>query len=583
MSDNAKAIDAIFLKNGFKKGAEILLAHKDEINALNVFPVPDGDTGHNMCACVVEACKELDQLEFESIKTVSDAIKNGTLMGARGNSGVILSQIFAGFCDVVSKSEVINIGVFVAAMQRASTVAKSAVMKPVRGTILTLIEELAAYCKRHENDFIDFKNLLERLTKRSFKVVDMTREMMPKLKQAGVVDAGAKGLAYIMEGFYKYAMGDRDVEITTVVKEETGETTMGISLEDLKFKYCTEFMVRLYGGVEVADINTLKKNITPLGDSMVIVNSDSILKGHIHTNNPGIVFEEAIKLGELIKVKVDNMKDQHEEIILNQNSNKPQAEEMHKEQTTEEEMPIAMPSSIDSPVESEFTAAEENNTKKYAFVAISPGEGITAVLKEMNVDRIVAGGQTMNPSTADIAVAIDELNAENVYILPNNSNIILAAESAARMTETENKKVKVIPSKSVQTGIAALIGFIDTESPENNFENMNIAMKDVVSISVTHAVRDSEMDNQKIIEGEFLFFSDKVLKSHGMSINDVILEGLGKTATEDYEILTIFYGKDVSEETAENLKELLEERYEDIEVSVYYGGQPHYPYYMSLE
>ncbi len=573
MSDSVKAIDAIFLKNGFKKGTEILVAHKDEINALNVFPVPDGDTGHNMCACVMEACKELDQLEFESIKTVSDAIKNGTLMGARGNSGVILSQIFAGFCDVVSKSDVINISVFVSAMQRANTVAKSAVMKPVRGTILTLIEELAGYCKRHENDFSDFKDLLERLTKRAFKVVDMTREMMPKLKQAGVVDAGAKGLAYIMEGFYKYAIGERDIEISMVSYEKPNEM-IGFAAEELTFVYCTEFMVKLFSGVENHDIEILKRTIAPEGDSMVIVNNGSILKGHIHTNHPGSVFEEALKLGELIKVKVDNMKEQHEAIILKQE------ESGKSDSKIDVEVPKAPVQEVPVFFEEEKPSLEK---KKYGFISISPGDGISSVFKEMNVDKIVTGGQTMNPSTADIASAVEEINAEYVYILPNNSNVILAAESAARMTEKEDKKVRVIPSKSVQEGIAALIGFIDTENPDNNFENMATAMQDVISISVTHAVRDSEMDSQKITEGEFLFFANKSLKSHGQEINEVIMEGLEKTVADDYEILTIFYGDDIDKAKAERLKSEIEEKYEDLEVSVYYGGQPHYPYYISLE
>jgi len=589
MNETTTIFGAEFLKNGFKKGSSILIAHKDEINALNVFPVPDGDTGHNMSACVLEACKELDNLEFISIKTVSDAIKNGTLMGARGNSGVILSQIFSGFCDVISKCEVVSIKKFVEALQRADVVAQSAVMKPVRGTILTLIEDLAQYAKKHENEFIDIKLFLERLTQRSFKVVNLTREMMPKLKQAGVVDAGAKGLAYIIDGFNRYAKGDTTINlVTTSAESKVVSEGMAVEFEDLTYIYCTEFMLTLYPGVEQSDVEEIKKSLSGMGDSMVIVHSGKILKGHIHTNHPGIVFEKVMKLGEIRKVKIDNMKEEHENVILSRQ------EEEKKERSTEttvtngglyvnevydddddDDDPITIPSHLDEPIEKE--------TKKYGFISVSPGEGLSAVFKEMNVDVVVSGGQTMNPSTADISKAVEKINAQIIYVLPNNSNVILAAESAAKMTSTNEKIVQVLPTKSVQEGIAALIGFIDTETQEVNFENMKLAMEDVVSISVTHAVRDSEMDDQKIIEGETLFFADKILKSHGKNVIETIMDGFRKLDMDEYEILTIFYGADLVEEKAEELVKKIMESYPELETSVYYGGQQHYPYYISLE
>ncbi|HOO33338.1 MAG TPA: DAK2 domain-containing protein [Thermotogota bacterium] len=577
MDKEPSKINAEFLKNGFRKAAEVLVAHRDELNALNVFPVPDGDTGHNMSACVLEACKTLDGVEFDSIKTVSKAIKDGTLMGARGNSGVILSQIFSGFFEVVIKNDRIDIPIFVKAINRANVVATSAVMKPVKGTILTLIEDLAKYSEKHQDEFMDYKHLLEMLTKRAFRVVEKTREMMPKLKQAGVVDAGAKGLAYIVEGFYKYAMGETDINLE---KKASGPEMMpetDILPEEITFQYCTEFMVRLFKGVEEKDISSLKQILDKMGDSMVIVHNEDILKGHIHTDHPGLVFEHALNYGDIMKVKADNMKEQHHEVLLKRNG-----------EEVKEEQPAFENDDIDEEVfggENFNDAVEEVacETKKYAFVAVSPGEGISKILKEMKVDRIVFGGQTMNPSTADIANAIDAVDAETVFILPNNSNIILAAETAAKMRDSEEKHIEVIPTTSVQQGIACLISYVENTSLEENIDMMEAAKSEVVSISVTRAIRDSEIEEHKIIEGEYLFFADKKLISHVAEMEDCLLEGFDGLDMDDYEIMTIFFGKDIDEETVNDLSEKLREKYEDMEISVYDGGQAHYPFYISLE
>ena len=582
MDKEPSKINAEFLKNGFRKAAEVLVAHRDELNALNVFPVPDGDTGHNMSACVLEACKTLDGVEFDSVKTVSKAIKDGTLMGARGNSGVILSQIFSGFFEVVIKNDRIDIPIFVKAINRANVVATSAVMKPVKGTILTLIEDLAKYSEKHQDAFQDYKHLLEMLTKRAFKVVDKTREMMPKLKQAGVVDAGAKGLAYIVEGFYKYAMGETDISI--VEKKGPGIEIMpeaDIHLEQITFQYCTEFMVKLFKGVEEKDITTLKEKLNKMGDSMVIVHNEDILKGHIHTDHPGIVFEHALEYGDIMKVKADNMKEQHHEVLLKRNG-----------EEVKEPEPAAADAFENEDIDEEVYGGEDYNeaveevaceTKKYAFVAVSPGEGISRILKEMKVDNIVFGGQTMNPSTADIANAVDAVDAETVFVLPNNSNIILAAETAAKMKDSEEKHIEVLPTKSVQQGIACLISFVENASLEENLEMMNAAKSEVVSISVTQAIRDSEIEEHTITEGEYLFFADKKLISHVENLEECMFEGFDGLEMDEYEIMTIFYGKDVDEETVTELSHKLEEKYEDIEISVYEGGQAHYPFYISLE
>lgn len=573
LDNKPSKVDALFLKNGFKKASEVLVAHRDELNALNVFPVPDGDTGHNMSACVLEACRELDKIKYDSIKTVSNAIKNGTLMGARGNSGVILSQIFSGFFEVVLKNDRIDIPIFVKAMKRANEVATGAVMKPVKGTILTLIEDLANYASKHQDDFLDYKHLLDMLTKRAFKVVDKTREMMPKLKQAGVVDAGAKGLAYIFEGYYKYASGDTKITIEKKGEVAQIKTEAEIVAEELTYQYCTEFMARLFSGVEEDEIESLKKNLNRMGDSMVLVHNSDILKGHIHTDHPGKVFEYALKYGELIKVKVDNMKEQHKEVLFNKQT---QEEESVDELEAFDETEFM-------PEEKDLSIEPTSVKKSYAFVAVSPGEGISKILHEMNVDNIVFGGQTMNPSTADIANAIDKIEAENVFILPNNTNIIMAAESAAKMKESDIKHIEVLPTKSVQEGLACIIAFVESASLEENLESMEDALKEILSISVTHAVRDSEINSEKIKEGEFLFFAGKDLLAHTDTLEEAVYKGMEQIDMEDYEIMTIFYGEDVREDFVNQLSETLQEKYEDLEISIYNGGQAHYPFYISLE
>ncbi|HPF16520.1 MAG TPA: DAK2 domain-containing protein [Thermotogota bacterium] len=572
LDNNPSKVDAAFLKNGFKKASEVLVAHRDELNALNVFPVPDGDTGHNMSACVLEACRELDKIKYDTIKTVSNAIKTGTLMGARGNSGVILSQIFSGFFEVVLKNDKIDIPIFVKALKRANEVATGAVMRPVKGTILTLIEDLASYAQKHQNEFIDYKHLLDMLTKRAFRVVEKTREMMPKLKQAGVVDAGAKGLAYIFEGYYKYANGDTRIAIEKKGEQPQVSIETQMAVEELTFQYCTEFMARLFPGVEVDDIDALKKALDRLGDSMVLVHDTDILKGHIHTDHPGRVFEHALKYGELMKVKVDNMKEQHQEILIKQ---KTVLEEQTEDMSDYEE-------ELNSQEHSTFM---EPTTEKraYAFVAVSPGEGISRILHEMNVDNIVFGGQTMNPSTADIANAIDKIEAQTVFILPNNSNIIMAAESAAKMKQSPEKNVVVLPTKSIQEGLASIIAFVEEASLEENLETMETALKEVLSISVTHAVRDSEINDETIRQGEYLFFAGKDLMAHTDTLENAVYRGMERINLDEYEIMTIFYGKDVEEEMVSHLAETLKERYEDLEISIYDGGQAHYPFYISLE
>ncbi|HRW92216.1 MAG TPA: DAK2 domain-containing protein [Thermotogota bacterium] len=567
-----KTIDARFLKEGFKVATENLLAHKDEINALNVFPVPDGDTGHNMSACMLEATHSLEKLPIDSMTNVLEAIRTGTLMGARGNSGVILSQIFSGFCEAMAKKKEISMPDFCAGLEKADQVARGAVMKPVKGTILTLINDVALFARRNLAEYEGFPHFLRALTERSFLVVDRTREMMPKLKQAGVVDAGAKGLAYIFEGFFQHAMGKVAGKAAVQLEEPTEKPTF--ALEDLTYLYCTEFMLRLFPGVENGYIASLKQELSQMGDSVVIVHDGSILKGHIHTNHPGQVFEKALSLGELHRVKVDNMKEQHES--LTHASSSPTSTPL-----PEPEKKAALLLEDEEHLQAEVESPPEPKT--FGFVSVSPGEGISRIFSEMHVDEIVLGGQTMNPSTADLTRAVEKVNAKNVFLLPNNPNITLAAESAAKMFQDSPKDVRVIPTRSIQEGIAALISFVEMEDLASNLQSMQEAIQEIVSISVTHAVRDSEVEGHKITEGEYLFFANKELKAHGQELDEIVLDGLHKVDAGRYEILTAFYGDGVEEKQANALMERIEKEFPSLEVSLYFGDQPHYPYYLSLE
>ncbi len=561
--EELKTINGAFLKDAFKKATENLINHKDEINALNVFPVPDGDTGSNMTACMMEACKELDRVQFESVKNVADAIKTGTLMGARGNSGVILSQIFSGFCEVISKEKQIDLPLFSEALKRANHIAKSAVIKPVRGTILTLIEDISQYMEKNLDQYPHFLPFLEAMNRRSFLVVKRTQEMMPKLKQAGVVDAGAKGLAYIFEGMYRFATGETKVLISADVSLPSQGAI--IMEEELTYQYCTEFMLKLFPGVENGYIQNLKASFEDLGDSIVVVHDGNLLRGHIHTDHPGLIVEMSLELGELGMLKVDNMKEQHQNVIMEQESQR------------KESQPLI------NPLADERIIATEQETKNLAFVVVSPGEGIAEIFREMNVDQIVNGGQTMNPSTSDIFSAIHNTHARHTIILPNNPNVVLAAESAANMASEEGMSATVLPTHSVQEGIACLIAYVETRSLEENLAAMQEARKEVLSLFVTRAIRDSEIEGSKIVQGDFLFFEGKHLILHNRDLFETVMKGLESCQANDYEVMTLFYGDEVTEDESKRVVEIAKELFPNLEVSLYHGGQPHYPFFISLE
>lgn len=534
-------ITAKELKYLFMKGAENLLKHKDEINALNVFPVPDGDTGSNMSSTLLEGCKYLESVEDERADKIIEAIRNGTLMGARGNSGVILSQIFRGFTDYLKGKSEITIEDFAYAFKSAKEVAYGAVMKPVEGTILTAIRYLAENVD-YLIDSSDFKEFFKKVLEVLDKAVKDTPSMLKKLKEAGVVDAGAKGLYYIAEGFYKYIQGEKEIDLniktTTMPVEE-----INIIPEDLKFQYCTELIIKSYETLESDKEEELRNFLYEIGDSVVFFVQDSAIKLHVHTNNPGSVIEKFLTVGELMKVKIDNMKMQHEHFVSKE---------------------------------------VEQEKKKIGIVAVSPGEGISRILKDLGVDQIVLGGQTMNPSTADLKAAVESVNAENVFVFPNNSNIILAAKQVAETVK--DKAVYVVESKNVQECIAALIRNIPDEEPEKLFEVFKEAILEVVTISITRAVRNAKLKGEKIKKDEYLVFLNNDFSVHDMDFRIALEKTFEKIEDiEDREIVTAIIGKDATAVEIDIFESFISKIYPDLELETYEGGQVHYPFLILIE
>ncbi|OAA31718.1 Dak phosphatase [Kosmotoga arenicorallina S304] len=554
-----KRLNGKFFAVAFKKAAERLLVNKDEINALNVFPVPDGDTGSNMSAAVLEAVEYLNRLSSTDLDQIVDAVKKGMLMGARGNSGVILSQIFRGFAEGTKGRKYLTTKAFSECLVKAREVAYKSVMKPVEGTMLTVIRVLAEKGLSELIEVEDFEEYFDRLTEIAFKTVDETPKMLDKLKEAGVVDAGAKGLAYIVEGFKLAAFGQIEAELleTPAAATISAEQIVEIAREEIKFSYCTELIIKLRdknGGTHET-VDALKKYLETMGDSIVAVNQDDLIKIHVHTDHPGDVIEEFLKHGDLQKVKIDNMKIQHDHIVE--------------------------------------ASAEEKKTyaagKKHGIVAVSPGEGLSEIMKSLGVDYIIKGGQTMNPSLKDLFQAIERLDSENVIVFPNNPNILLTAREAATavMEKNPGKKVFILETKTVQEGIAALTVYDDELETEKLLEEIKEAMSHVIPISVTYAIRDSSIKGKKVRKGEYLAIGKDGLINSGRKLEKVVRDAIGsilKDAEEDeYSIITVFYGSDVKEEQAEKLIELLSDDYDDMEFEVHKGGQPYYYYLISLE
>lgn len=553
-----KRINGKFFVAAFQKAAERLLANKDEINALNVFPVPDGDTGSNMAAAMIEACEYLDRLKKDDLVSVLEAVKTGMLMGARGNSGVILSQIFRGFAEGIGNRKFVGTKAFTEGLQKAKEVAYRSVMKPVEGTMLTVVKVTAETANEHYGDIEDFEEYFENLIKVAFDTVEKTPTLLPKLKEAGVVDSGAKGLAHIFEGFLLAIKGELELEgPIQQMPQAMGSSTeriVEIVREELKFTYCTELIVNLNDSENPEETSeVMKAYLEEMGDSIVMVHQDELIKIHVHTDHPGDVIEKFLGIGFLQKVKIDNMKVQHEHIVDIQS----RGPEMY------------------------------GNGKHHGVIVVSPGDGLADVLKSLGVDFAVKGGQTMNPSLKDLYEAISRVTADKVIVLPNNPNIILTAKEAANAIHDDNpeKQVYIIPTRTVQEGIAAMTVYNDEMETESLIAEMKESAEAVFPISITYAVRDSSMKGKKIKKGEYIAIGREGLISSGRKleklVHDSIKIALGKDT--DKEVVTIFYGSEVSEETAGKLLESLSGNFSDLEFEIHSGGQPYYYYLISIE
>lgn len=551
------SIDGNLLKIILESAALMLEENKEEVNSLNVFPVPDGDTGTNMLLTIKSALKQGLQVDENNASKVALAASQGSLMGARGNSGVILSQLFRGLASGIGDNEKIDSKIMAEALKKAADTAYKAVMKPTEGTILTVARECGERAMEIYNLHEDLSDLMEEVIKHGNDVLKETPDMLPVLKQAGVVDAGGKGLIYIFSGALQALRGETVLSVPRIDKippvKEAPKRREYIETDDIKFGYCTEFMINTVKG----DTESFRDELAIFGDSLLVVGGEGLIKVHVHTNNPGQVLEKALLIGELSDIKIDNMRYQHEEVLLKDELN-----------------------SIRDNPEVDQTIEKTIEKQKYSVVAISVGEGIDRLFKDLNVDVLVSGGQTMNPSTEDIISAIDKTNGDHVIILPNNSNIILAAQQAKTLSD---RSIIVIPTKTIPQGIAALLTMDPEKDPEYNVDIMSEAIKNVITGQVTFAVRDTEFNGTEISKGDIIGLSDKDILSAGTDINEVSKKLIDKLMDKEMSIITLMYGEDISEETANKLADLLTESYPDMDIEVIHGGQPLYYYIFAIE
>lgn len=550
---------AVFAKM-FLAGAKNLEAKKEWINELNVFPVPDGDTGTNMSMTIMSAAKAVSELENPTMKELAKAISSGSLRGARGNSGVILSQLFRGFTKVIAEYDELDVVILTEAMQKAVETAYKAVMKPKEGTILTVAKGAANKALELCDDTDDIVFFVDEVIKEADHVLSRTPDMLPVLKQAGVVDSGGQGLVQVLKGGYDSLIGkeiDYSIEGSAAsagVMKITAETEA-----DIKFGYCTEFIIVLNQPLTEKQEHEYKNFLESIGDSIVVVADDEIVKTHVHTNDPGLAIQEALKHGSLSKIKIDNMREEHQEKLIKD------AEKLAKEQKEEE-------------TKEEKT---EGPRKEMGFISVSIGAGVNEIFNGLGVDYIIEGGQTMNPSTEDMLNAIDHVNADNIFILPNNKNIVLAANQAASLVE--DKKIIVIPTKTIPQGITALINFIPDQSAEENAERMTEELENVKTGQVTYAVRDTVIDDKEIKQGDYMGIGDKSILAVGKDIKSTTEDMVAEMVDEESAIICIYYGEEVTEEDANALGAALEEKYPEVEVEIHFGGQPIYYYVISVE
>jgi len=555
-------IDAQMLQKMFIAGAKNLEAKKEWINELNVFPVPDGDTGTNMTLTIMSAANEVGAIADPTMETVAKAISTGSLRGARGNSGVILSQLFRGFTREIKKYDEINVEILSKACVRAVETAYKAVMKPKEGTILTVAKGMSDKACEMLGQSDDLTVVIGEIIKHGEYVLSQTPEMLPVLKQAGVVDSGGQGLMVVLQGAYDAFLGKEvDYTLENVSKaSSTSVSTDDLPMDeaDIKFGYCTEFIINLDKPMDDKEEKLFKDFLESIGDSIVLVADDEIVKVHVHTNQPGEAFTRALTYGSLSRMKIDNMREEHHERLIKN------AEKMAEKQKQEE-----------------AEAKKNEPKKKYGFIAVSVGEGLDEIFKGLNVDYIISGGQTMNPSTEDILNAVDEVNAENIFVLPNNKNIILAANQAESLVEDKN--LIVIPSKTIPQGISAMIGFVDDCSPEENKEAMIDSMSYVKTGEVTYAVRDTVIDDKEIREGNIMGIGDEGMLAVGDDIVATTVDMIKEMQDEDSEIVSVYFGEGITKEDADVLASKITEELPDLEVEVYPGGQPVYYYIVSVE
>lgn len=561
------SINSKLLARMFLAGAKNLDSKKDWINELNVFPVPDGDTGTNMTMTIMSAAKEVSSLTNPTMAELAKAISSGSLRGARGNSGVILSQLFRGFCKVIKEYDEIDVTILCEACQKAVETAYKAVMKPKEGTILTVAKGAAEKALELSDETEDVVTFVEEVIKQAEYVLDQTPEMLPVLKQAGVVDSGGQGLVQVLKGAYDALIG-KEIDYT-IEGAPTGAAPAKISAEteaEIKFGYCTEFIIVLNAPMSDNEEHAYKAFLESIGDSIVVVADDEIVKTHVHTNDPGLALQKALTFGSLSKIKIDNMREEHQEKLIKD------SQKLAAQQKAEEEA---------------YEAAQADEkisnmpAKEMGFVSVSIGEGMNEVFRGLGVDYLIEGGQTMNPSTEDMLNAIEHVNAKTVFILPNNKNIIMAANQAVDLVE--DKQIIVIPTKTIPQGITALVNYIPDHSAEENKEQMMAEIENVKTGQVTYAVRDTEIDGKTIKQNDFMGIGDKSILSVGTDLRATTLEMVDAMMDEDSAIVSIYFGSDSDEDSANELAAAIEEKYPDVEVEVNDGGQPIYYYVISVE
>ena len=550
-----KTINTELLQKMFLAGAANLEAKKEFINELNVFPVPDGDTGTNMTLTILSAAKEVKALENPDMVAIAKAISSGSLRGARGNSGVILSQLLRGFTKEIREHKEIDTITLAKACERATATAYKAVMKPKEGTILTVAKGASQKAAELAETTEDLDTFISEVINYAQEVLEKTPEMLPVLKEAGVVDSGGQGLLEVMRGAYDAFQG-KEIDYSAI--EASAGTKMVKPSEqaetEIKFGYCTEFIIMLEKEFTAKDETEFKAYLESIGDSIVCVADDDIVKIHVHTNDPGLAIQKALTYGQLSRMKIDNMREEHQERLIKD------AEKLAAQQAE---------------------AKKAEPRKEVGFIAVSIGEGMNEIFRELGADYIIEGGQTMNPSTEDMLNAIDQVNAEHIFILPNNKNIILAANQAQALTE--DKDIIVVPSKTVPQGITAIINYMPDADAQTNLEAMIKGIGNVKTGQVTYAVRDTHIDDKEIHEGDIMGIGDSGILAVGQSVEETTKEMLAQLVDEDTELISLYYGQDVQEESAENFAQEIEDLYPDVDVDVHSGGQPIYYYVLSVE